>query len=434
MSTDPEPAAGPSRSRVGLALAGGAPGGAVYEIGALRALDEAIEGIDLNDLDVYVGVSAGGFIAACLVNRLTTAQMCRAIMSEEPGEHPFVPETFLKPLFSELRRRVARLPKLLAQSVWDYARHPRESLLTHTVARLGQALPMGCFDNEPIRAYLEKIFTLKGRSDDFRQLRRPLFVVATDLDSGKAVRFGGPGWEHVPISRAVQASTALPGLYPPVEIDGRSYVDGILLKTVHASVALEAGARLVLCVNPIVPVDTARAIEDGVLEGPHLTDRGLPTVLTQAVRTLIHSRLETGMAAYQRRFEADIVLLEPKRQDYEMFFTNIFGFADRRAVCEHAYRATRRELLSRFDELAPVLERHGLELKRDVLEDRSRRLWAGVGLPHLDSPAHLFAGEPGSGANGLGRPESDLAVVSRLDAALDRLEKLMEEGEAKARA
>ncbi len=288
---------------------------------------------------------------------------------------------------------------------------------------LGQALPVGCFDNEPIRAYLEKIFSLKDRTDDFRRLRRPLYVVATDLDSGKAVRFGAPGWDHVPISRAVQASTALPGLYPPVEIDGRSYVDGILLKTVHASVALEAGANLVLCVNPIVPVDTARAVEEGVLRDRHLTERGLPTVLTQAIRTLIHSRLETGMAAYQRRFDADIVLLEPERQDYEMFFTNIFGFADRRAVCEHAYRATRRELLSRYSELAPILARHGLELRRDVLEDSSRRLWAGVGLPDLDGPAGRG---PLDAARNRSAPAGDLAVLGRLDAALDRLERLID--------
>ncbi len=83
--------------------------------------------------------------------------------------------------------------------------------------------------------------------------------MATELDSGRAVRFGDPGLDHVPISRAVQASTALPGLYPPVLIDGRHYVDGVLLKTMHASVALEKGADLVICVNPIVPVDMLRS-------------------------------------------------------------------------------------------------------------------------------------------------------------------------------
>ena len=104
---------------------------------------------------------------------------------------------------------------------------------------------------------------MKGRTDDFRQLGKRLVVVATDLDSGQAARFGEPGLDHVPISLAVQASGALPGLYSPVEIEGRHYVDGVLLKTLHASVALEAGAELLICVNPIVPVDTVRAVEAG---------------------------------------------------------------------------------------------------------------------------------------------------------------------------
>ena len=83
--------------RIGLALAAGAPEGAIYEIGALRALDEALEGVDLNRLYIYVGVSAGAFLCANLANNLTTAQMCRAIVSHEPGEHPFIPETFFTP-------------------------------------------------------------------------------------------------------------------------------------------------------------------------------------------------------------------------------------------------------------------------------------------------------------------------------------------------
>lgn len=53
-------------------------------------------------------------------------------------------------------------------------------------------------------------------------------MVAVDLDSGEAVRFGEQGWDDVPISRAVQASSALPGLYPPVEVGGRHFLDGAL--------------------------------------------------------------------------------------------------------------------------------------------------------------------------------------------------------------
>ena len=67
------------KPRIGLALAGGGPEGAVYEISVLRALEEAVEGLDLNDLYLYVGVSAGAFINACLANGLTASQMCRGV-------------------------------------------------------------------------------------------------------------------------------------------------------------------------------------------------------------------------------------------------------------------------------------------------------------------------------------------------------------------
>jgi predicted acylesterase/phospholipase RssA len=365
-------------SRVGLALAGGGPEGAVYEIGVLRALDEAIDGVDFNRLPVYVGVSAGAFLCANLVNGITTAQSVRAIVKGDPDEHPFHPQTFFTPALGEMLRRTLMTPALLAEAVYDYLRHPVDITFVESLLRLSRALPVGVFDNEPIREYLARIYSMNGRTDDFRELTRKLIVVATELDSGHAVRFGAPGHDHVPISRAVQASSALPGVYPPVVIDGRHYVDGVLLKTMHASVALEAGARLVFCVNPIVPVDTLHAVEP---EHRHLTDLGLPTVLSQTFRTLIHSRMTVGMAAYAPRFpNRDLVLFEPQPDDYWMFFTNIFSFASRKAVCEAAYRATRRDLLGRYDELSAVLGRHGIRLRRDVLLDPARDLWAGVGL------------------------------------------------------
>ncbi len=367
--------------RVGLALAGGGLGGAVYEIGALRALEEALTGIDLNELDVYVGVSAGAFISACLANDLTTAQMCRAILKNEPGEHPFVPETFLTPAVGELVQRTLTVPGLLQEAIWEYLKSPRQHTLKETLTRLARALPVGVFDNEPIRQYLEKIYNLKGRTDDFRALDKKLVVVAADLDSGEAVLFGKPPWDEVEISRAVQASTALPGLYPPVQIGERYYVDGVLLKTLHASVALEEGVDLLVCINPIVPVDTVRAVEQGIMKRGRLIDRGLVTVLSQTLRTLVRSRLDAGMARYRDRFkDTDIVLLEPKRDDYQMFFRNIFSFKDRHDLCEHAYVATRAELLARADELEPKLARHGITLRRDLLADQSRRLWDHVGL------------------------------------------------------
>jgi NTE family protein len=381
-----------STSKVGLALAGGGPEGSIYEIGAIRALDEALDGIDFNDLHIYVGVSAGAFISSCLANNLSTAQMCRAIVKHEPGEHPFVPETFLSPAVGEFVRGGVKIPKLFLEGLWEVVRHPRDKRLYEPLSRLARALPVGLFRSDPLKTYLEKIFSKPGRTDDFRKLARKLVVVATDLDSGRPVRFGEPGLDHIPISKAVQASTALPGLYPPVNIDGRHYVDGVLLKTVHASVALDAGADLVLCVNPIVPVDTIRSVELGIMRRGRLTDRGLPTVLAQTFRTIIHSRMGAGLSAYETRYtDRDVLVFEPRRDDYTMFFSNVFSFSNRKDVCEHAYRSTRRKLWRNRRRLEPVLARHGITLRTDVLEDTDRDLWESVRLnqPRRPSTSHV---------------------------------------------
>ncbi len=364
-------------------------------------------GIDFNDLHLYVGVSAGAFISSCLANNLSTAQMCRAIVKHEPGEHPFVPETFLSPAVGEFVRGGIKIPQLFLRGLIDLARNPAERRLFEPLARLSRALPVGLFRSEPLRTYLEKIFSKPGRSDDFRKLRRKLVVVATDLDSGRPVRFGEPGLDHVPISTAVQASSALPGLYPPVEIDGRHYVDGVLIKTVHASVALEDGADLVLCVNPIVPVDTIRSVELGIMRRGRLADRGLPTVLAQTFRTIIHSRMGAGLSAYETRFaDRDVLVFEPRRDDYTMFFSNVFSFSKRKAVCEHAYKSTRRKLWRNRRRLEPVLARHGITLRTDLLEDPDRDLWESVRL------------------NERRRPSSS-HVKNRLDKALARVEELI---------
>lgn len=405
---------------IGLALAGGAPGGAIYEIGAMRALDDALDGFDLTRCGIFVGVSAGAFLGACLANGLTTTQQARAIVKRDSGEHPFVPEIFFRPALKEFGRRLLKAPGLLAGALRAYGSR-REKRLLDALTALGQSLPTGIFDNDPVRDYVHRIFSIKGRTDDFLKLERKLTVVTTDLESGESMRFGCLGWPHVPISVAVQASTALPGLYPPVEINGRYYVDGILLKTMHASVALDAGAALVFCINPLVPVDTRKAVQQNLMRRGPVTRRGLPTVLSQTIRTLIHSRLNLGISSYERLYpEADVLLLEPPRDDHEDFFSNIFSFSSRRATCEHAYDATRRSLLARRETLAPMLARHGLELDVDFLHDETANVWASVGLPELATGA----AEERAGAeaeNGTGR------VSQEIEALLARVERLAAE-------
>jgi predicted acylesterase/phospholipase RssA len=367
------------KPRIGLALAGGGPLGAIYEIGALCALDESIAGLDLADCHAYVGVSAGGFIAAALANGMTPRELCASFIENTGAAHDvFEPSVLLQPAWGEFTRRIATLPPAVVQAIWGYA-FSRRSLVT-ALERIGRALPTGLLSNRRLEQQLRRQFSRDGRSNDFRTLRHKLVLVATDLDSGVSAPFGQPGLDHVPISKAVQASSALPGLYPPVQIDGRCYVDGALKKTLHASVLLDEGLDLLLCINPLVPFDAGgagphRVLQSGGERIPRLVDGGLPAVLSQTFRTLIHSRLEIGMKAYEHSHpHTDIVLVEPDQRDPELFFSNTFGYSQRRRLAEHAYQRTRELLRARRTSMAGKLARHGLAIDDAVLDDPRRTL------------------------------------------------------------
>ena len=355
------------RSRVGLALAGGGPLGGIYEIGALLALDDALEGVDFNDLGIYVGVSSGSLIASGLANGLAPAELYRIYIENGSDEHPISPGVFQRPAVGEYFARAAAIPSLLLGALTRYLQNPLERGLLASLQALGRAIPTGVFDSAPVGRFLARLYSSGGRSNDFRRLGRRLVVVATDLDSGESVAFGTKGWDHVPISTAVQASTALPGLFLPTRIDGRDFVDGALRKTLHASVALREGANLVICVNPLVPFDAVRARAKRRPRHEKLVEGGLPTVLSQTFRALIHSRMQVGMAKYDVDYEdADVLLLEPDPDDAEMFFANVFSYANRRRVCDHAYRNTVRDLVRHARTLKPLLARHGVRLRTDL--------------------------------------------------------------------
>jgi len=363
-------------SRIGIALAGGGPLGGIYEIGASAALAEAIEGLDFNHADIFVGVSSGSLVAAAFANGIAPQKLARILIDNDADEF-FDPEMLLKPAFGEYFSRALSVPQLLISAAQNYLADPLHRGLFESFQRLSRAIPTGLFDNSGIDRVMRELFSRRGRTNDFRKLKHRLFLVATDLDSGETVAFGSPGHDDIPISVAVQASTALPGLFPPVRIGDHYYVDGALIKTLHASVALKEGAELVLCINPLVPFDAELAARRNAREREALNDGGLPVVLSQTFRAIIHSRMRVGMDRYKHQYsDADVVLFEPTRDDAEMFFTNVFSYRDRRRLCEHAYQRTRVDLYRRRHELRPILERHGLDLDLAVLKDHRRSLIA----------------------------------------------------------
>ena len=371
------------RGKTGLAIAGGGPVGAIYELGTLRALDESINGLRLHELDVYVGVSSGALIAGGLANRIPTAELCRIFLNKDYASLKFQPENFLQPAYREYFERATKLPGILTETLLGQIRHPGRSLVSQLFSELGKVIPSGVFKNEALHDFLEEAFKLTGNGNSFDDLDCQLYVVAVDLDSGTAVRFGSESHRDVSISRAVQASAALPGLYPPVEINGHFYVDGALRRTLHASVALEEGVDFLIGVNPLVPFDAGVQGQDDEISDQKLRQGGLPLILSQTFRAMIQSRMEAGFKKYYSEHPAaDLVLMEPNRDDEKVFFTNIFSYADRKALCEHSYQAARKDLLARADVLHPILARRGMSLNMDLLNDKNRNLETSIGEGH----------------------------------------------------
>jgi NTE family protein len=351
-----------------------------------------LEGIDFTQLDHYIGVSAGSFIAASLANGMSPQELCKSFIDNEltnldANQHSdrFDPAWLMRPAFGEFARRAIVLPGLLASAVWS-ATVERKSIVS-ALELLGPALPTGIFSSAEVNQRMATIFSQPGRSNDFRTLQKMrgsrLTLIATNLDSGEAAPFGAPGYDHVPISQAVQASSALPGLFPPVEIDDHYFVDGALKKTLHASVALQEGMDLVICLNPLVPFDALNARPTVMQRGlpkerqsiPRIVDGGLPGVLSQTFRSMIHSRLEMGMKAYERDYpNTDIVLIEPDQRDPEMYLANTFSYSQRRSLAEHAYQQTRHLLRARRSSLTAKFEKHGITVNEEVLADPKRQL------------------------------------------------------------
>ncbi len=338
--------------------AGGGVTGAVYEIGCLRALD-ALLGRSVCDLDLYVGVSGGAFVASLIAAGISPREMYDEVTA--PARRPFgvqpSPIYHFDPI--EFVRRSVRAPAVFGQAVVSALQGEGRDLSDVALAAF-ELLPSGLMDTSGIGRFLHQVFVARLGADRFDALPHPLYVVAVDIDNGEAVVFGRNGWRNMPVSEAVKASTALPGLYRPVRIGGRDYVDGGVKKTAHINLAIQNGADLVVCINPIVPF--LNNTSTGPLHG-HISNRGVTWVLDQAMRIMLHGRMQYGLERYRRENpDVDILLIEPTRDDLRMFGYHIMRYGARRIVAEHGYRTALEYFRRNEARCRRLFARHGVAM------------------------------------------------------------------------
>jgi NTE family protein len=356
-----------ARSRTALVLGGGGFTGGVYEIGALRALDLLAVNRTVNEFDVYVGTSAGSFVAALAANGVTPEEMMRVVNRQVPTPFRDVGRGTLMRLNAlEFAQSAALLPLRMVGLARNLVGQLGSVSLIDLAVGIAEALPSGLYDGGGIQGFIEEVLADPDRVNDFRLLENDLFLTATDLDTCERVVLGGPGWDDVPISRAVAASTALPMVYKPVEIKGHHLVDGGIRSTTNVDIAVEAGARFVVVVNPLVPyVNDFQKVIPTMLGSRvrRVRDMGFPQIGYQAFKLLAHQRLHEAVGHWKEKYPGvDIILIEPDTNDELMFETNILNFARRVEIARHGFESVTLRLASQYDEIKAVCARHGIEI------------------------------------------------------------------------
>jgi NTE family protein len=370
-------------SKTALVLGGGGFTGGVYEIGALRALDLLAVNHTVNEFDVYVGTSAGSFIASLTANGVTPEEMMRVLNRDLRSPIPDIDlQMLLHPNYSGFLRGSLTLPFKLIGVVRELIENLGESSAVDLATGLAAVLPPGLYRGKGIERYVREVLSDPDRTNDFRHLACELYLTATDVDTTERVVLGEGEWADVPISEAVAASGALPLIYEPVEIRGREFIDGGILSTTNIDVAIERGARFVVVINPLVPYvnDFSKRIPTMTGSRAHrVSDMGMVGIGNQAFRMISHDRLHRAVEIWEQRYPGvDIILIEPELDDALMFGTSILDYKARLEIAKHGFESVTLKLARDYDRYREIAQRHGIQISgrrvRHVMDqvERSR--------------------------------------------------------------
>ncbi|MCC6751001.1 MAG: patatin-like phospholipase family protein [Deltaproteobacteria bacterium] len=340
--TDPHP------GKAAICLAGGGVEGFIFEVGVLMALNAHLQSRSVTDANIYCGISAGAILAAFIANGAEPEEVAAAIT--DPNADSTVqavrPSVIYDPHFKEYASRAWLLAKSLPIRSWS-----------ELVSAVLKTVPMGFFSGDSLERFIREQLVQPGRTDDFRQLKRELYIGATDQDTSAHVVFGKGQWQDVPISTAVRASAALTPFFDPVQIRGRYFVDGQYTRTSNFHLAVERGAKLVIVVDPLVPVRTDVpgyvAKKGGVFGG------------LQALKAVIHTRF---FHAYQNAVDSypqvDFLLFKPEEDDMRLMSGSPMKYNIRTEILNMAYRCAVRRIQRDFEKLEGIFAHHGFRLQR----------------------------------------------------------------------
>src|SRR5579884_678375 len=326
---------------MGFALVLGAGGtvGLAYHAGVLKALEEEA-GLVADDAEVVIGTSAGSVAAAYLRSGWSAAQMWE-LVNAAPGLPPSpeadrrldMPDLFV----AAFRTPTERVRRAMG-SAFVRTRSMVRAPLPVLPAGLGRLFPGGLFEMAEGRRRFDEELPAHWPE-------RLLWLCAVDIVSGRRIVLGRRGAPHLSLARAVMASCAIPGVYPPVRYGRRQLIDGGAHSTTNLDLA--AGHEVVI---GVVPMGFDRQAPPGPLRA---LSRGFAN---QALAT------EVGRV---RRRGANVLLFLPTASEVRRHGLNMMRSGSLLPVAQAAYQSTVRRLSEpRYAEAFAELRRQAADRRR----------------------------------------------------------------------
>lgn len=229
---------GGSQSPDVLVLGGGGILGEAWLSAVLAGMDEG-QSFDSRSCGLYLGTSAGSIVAAALAAGIAP----QARLGRMPEQPP------LAPTEAEEDVNAVRQTLGVALSLGNAAAAPLASLALSSTTAGGAVLRRAALRRAPegrrSLAELGRAVEATGVEWDGR-----LRIAAVECESGRRVMFGAPGAPDLPVAAAVQASCAIPGVFRPVRVSGRTYVDGGVWSPTNMDAAEVTRGQRVICLNP----------------------------------------------------------------------------------------------------------------------------------------------------------------------------------------
>ena len=404
-----------TNAKTALVLAGGAVSGGAFKVGGLKALNDFLVNRKVTDFDIYLGISAGAFLAAPLAGGIGPETMLESLdgTSEDFFQlsplHLYWPNykewifrpvnffyqhlTFVPGMIYDVFSTLPRIRKDFSENLREFIKNPTYSNYqkltkplfkamygSRSMPSLGSLLPSGLCDNKRLGDYIRGNMERNHLTNNFKILKKvrgkSLYIVAMDLDSSQRVIFGYDEKNDVSISDAVQASSCIPGFYKPARVKGIDYIDGGVRRTASIDVAIDKGAELIICYNPFRPffnqieLEYIREQDKYVTKNKRMADQGLLMIFNQVFRTLFHSRLEHAIKLYETdpAFQGDIILIEPKEDDTAFFEMNPLTFWNRAKAARLGFESVRRSIAHRYPEIKRILNSYGIEMSDDKIQ------------------------------------------------------------------